>query len=315
MTRTYDAASEPTVFATPRPVPIADDLYGCVTLRDLLRAGQQMLTKCGIENAAQEAQWLLQTGLGVSRVTLHVDGTRILTREDRERVVAFLRRRANSEPLQYILGTQEFCGLEFIVTPAVLIPRTETEMLVKEAVKFAEGRRVHVMADIGTGSGCIAVTLAKQLPSARVYATDVSGAALTIARANAVRQSVADRVQFLEGDLLAPLRLLELAGRISILVSNPPYIPDKELNQLQPEVSRYEPRTALAGGHDGLAFHRRLVREAPVFLESGGLLILEVGHVQAEAVSNLASSMSLYCDIQVLKDEAGLPRVVRLERS
>jgi len=259
MTRMHDAAPETIFSAALHPDHIVDDPYGCVTVRDLLRAGQEMLAGSGIANAVQETRWLLQAGLGVSQLTFHVDGARVLTREDRERSMALLRRRANSEPLQYILGTQEFCGLEFLVTPAVLIPRPETEILVREAVKFAEGRPAQAVADIGTGSGCVAVALAKQLPRTKVYATDVSAAALAIARANSARQGVADRVQFLEGDLLAPLQLLGLVGRFSLLISNPPYIPDDEVSGLQPEVSRYEPRTALAGGSDGLNFHRRLV--------------------------------------------------------
>src|SRR6185295_17905915 len=224
MTRMHDAAPETIFSAAPHPDHIVDDPYGCVTVRDLLRAGQEMLAGSGIANAVQETPWLLQAGLGVSQLTLHVDGARVLTREDRERSMALLRRRANSEPLQYILGTQEFCGLEFLVTPAVLIPRPETEILVREAVKFAEGRPAQAVADIGTGSGCVAVALAKQLPRTKVYATDVSAAALAIARANSARQGVADRVQFLEGDLLAPLQLLGLVGRFSLLISNPPYI-------------------------------------------------------------------------------------------
>jgi len=294
--------------------PTADH-HDPATIGGLLYMGRELLAKRGIQNAAEEVSWLLQAGLGLSRLALHVDGAKSLSGENRDQVLGLLERRARFEPLQYILGTQEFFGIEFMVNPAVLIPRPETELLVRESIKFAEGRPASLLVDIGTGSGCIATALATQLSNGIVYATDISAAALTVARANADRHGVGKRIRFLEGDLLAPMEGLGLERRISIVLSNPPYIPDDKVGALQPEVARYEPRLALAGGFDGLSFHRRLLSEASVYLESGGLLLLEVGEGQADMVATLAERLGVYRSPEILKDDSGLPRVVRLERN
>lgn len=286
-----------------------------VTLRDFLREVRDILSKSGVQNAAQEAAWLLQAGMRLSGLALHLEGGRMVQADEQERCMVLVRRRASSEPLQYILGSQEFYGLEFMVAPAVLIPRIETEVLVREAVNFAQGMSSPLLADIGTGSGCIAVALSKHIAGATIYATDVSVDALAVARANAEQHRVCDRVQFLEGDLFDPLHTMGLQGLLSVVVSNPPYIADQQVERLQPEVSRHEPRVALAGGPDGLTFHRRLVREAPAFLQWGGLLLMEVGEHQAQSVADLAAEFSTYADVQILKDQAELPRVVRLVRS
>ena len=282
------------------------------TLRDFLREVQDTLSKSGIQNAGQEAGWLLQAGMGLSGLTLCVEGGRAVRTDERERSMALVRRRASFEPLQYILGTQEFYSLEFMVTPAVLIPRVETEMLVREAVNFAKSRPSPLLADIGTGSGCIAVALSKHIAGATIYATDLSVDALAVARANAVQHGACDHVRFLEGDLFGPLYSIGLQRQLSVVLSNPPYMADRQVERLQPEVSRHEPRIALAGGADGLTFHRRLLREAPVFLQPGGLLLMEVGEHQAKAVADLAAQCGVYADVQILKDQAGLSRVVRL---
>lgn len=286
-----------------------------VTIGSLLYMGRELLARKGIGNAAEEASWLLQAGLGLTRLALHVEGGKLLSQQERVRVLGLLGRRARFEPLQYILGTQEFCGLEFIVTPAVLIPRPESELLVRESVRFAEHRPAPLLVDVGTGSGCIATAVATQLSGSAIYATDISAAALTVARANAERHGVGERIRFLEGDLLAPLKQLGLEHQISIVLSNPPYIPDEMLEGLQPEVARYEPRLALTGGFDGLLLHRRLLREAAVYLESGGLLLLEVGEGQADKIAAVAENLGVYCNSEILKDDAGISRVVRLERN
>lgn len=297
------------------PAPTPHKLPSARSIGGLLREGREMLARSGVPNAAQEACWILREGLGISQLALHVDAARIPREEERQRVWALLQRRAKLEPLQYILGSQEFCGLSFLVTPAVLIPRLETELLVEEAVRFAKTRSWPVLVDLGTGSGCIAVAMAAQVPNAKVYATDISAASLAIARTNAQRQGVDGRVEFLDGDFLAPLQRLRLERRVSALACNPPYVPDHEVSHLQPEVARHEPRLALAGGPDGCDFHRRLLSEAPAFLEDGGLLILEVGEGQARPMAHLATQLGPYRDVQILEDHAGLPRVLRLERS
>jgi release factor glutamine methyltransferase len=223
-------------------------------------------------------------------------------------------RRAAREPLQYILGTQEFCGLEFEVNPQVLIPRPETEFLVAEVARQGVSLPSPLIADVGTGTGCIAVAAAKALPNASLYAMDLSKEALDVARRNAKRHAVGERMIFLQGDLLEALRGLGLEGTFTAVVSNPPYIADDDLRTLQPEVERYEPRLALAGGPDGLMMLRRLVREAPEFLAPGGLLVLEMGQGQAPEVYRMVKAQGAYDRIGIVSDAAGIERVVCAEK-
>ena len=283
------------------------------TLNALLREGAAMLAASGAENAAREAAWLLEAGLGRTPLELCLNGRMPVAPEERARVLDLLSRRANREPLQYILGTQEFCGLEFLVEAGVLIPRPETELLVGEVVRCARRLPGPIIADIGTGSGCIAVALAKALPTARLFATDCSSPALRVGLQNAERHGVQDRVRFLRGDLLEPLGRVGMEGQVSVLVSNPPYIPDGQLELLQPEVGDYEPRVALSGGPDGLAMYRRLLQDAALFVKPGGFLVMEVGQGQAQPVCQMASKLDGYGGIRTLEDNAGIERVVCLE--
>jgi len=285
------------------------------TLAGLLREGQALLAHAGVENAENEATWLAERALGLDRLTLKLEEGRDVRPADRRLAMELLARRASREPLQHILGSQEFCGLEFEVNPHVLIPRPETELLVKHCAAGLRSVPQPLIADIGTGSGCIAVALAVAVPTAVLYATDVSPAALEVARRNAVRHGVAERVRFLPGDLFAPLQGLGLDGSLAAVVSNPPYIPEGDLAGLQPEVGWYEPRLALAGGIDGLAVCRRLLKEAAEFLAPGGRLLVEVGMGQATAVSRIAVAQGGYNPAQRLKDAAGIERVVCFVRN
>lgn len=284
------------------------------TLAGLLREGISILSQGGIQNAEHEAVWIMDFALGTSRLTLRLDGARQVTAEDRSRVMELFGRRAGREPLQFILGTQEFCGLEFAVGPAALIPRPETQVLVEEVMRHCSMEPHPIIADIGTGSGCVAVALATALPSASLYATDLSPAALGLARSNAVRHGVQDRVVFLRGDLLGPLRDRRLEGRVAAVVSNPPYIPEGEIADLPPEVGSFEPWLALAGGADGLAMHRRLLDEAAGLLVPGGLLALEVGLGQADHLRGMALAAGGYGRIRTRPDGAGIERVVCLQK-
>lgn len=282
------------------------------TYGTLVREGRALLSDAGITNAAQEARWLLERALDTTGLRLRLESGNPVSAEVRHRAWALVTRRAAGEPLQYLLGTQEFCGLEFEVEPAVLIPRPETELLVREmAERLARpvGHDAPLVADIGTGSGCIAVALADALPNATIYATDLSADALDVARRNVRRHGVAERVRLLEGDLLAPLAGLGLEGRLAAVLSNPPYVPSGDLPRLQREVQR-EPRLALDGGPDGLAFYRRLLREATPYLAPGGTLMVEVGQGQAVSVCRLADESGDYASVKVRLDEAGIERVV-----
>jgi release factor glutamine methyltransferase len=281
-----------------------------VSLGGLLREGAAMLVRSGVENAAQEAVWLVEAALGLSRLDIRLNEGMGVPPDNLARARGLLARRAAREPLQYLLGTQEFCGLEFQVSPSVLIPRPETELLVRETVRFAQGISNPIIADVGTGSGCLAVAIAHGLPGARLFATDASSAALGVAFVNAKRHSVEGRVRFLEGDLLEPLARVGLHGQVSVLISNPPYIPDSEMDGLQPEVGAYEPAVALRGGPDGLLFHRRLLEAGPMFLKPGGLLALEVGRGQAPTVARWASHDGVLRNVRIIEDQAGIERVV-----
>jgi release factor glutamine methyltransferase len=231
------------------------------------------------------------------------------------RAESVISRRMAREPLQYILGTQEFCGLDFHVNPAVLIPRPETELLVQEALReggFAEGA---VLVDVGTGSGCVAVTLATILSGMRIFALDCSGDALTVARGNAERHGVGDKITWKEGDLLEPLCECNLVGAVDAIVSNPPYIADEVWGGLQPEVRDFEPRLALVAGQKGTEFHERLLHEALQFLAPGGLLVMELGQDQAPHVRQVAEQAGGYTGLQTITDEAGIERVMIARRS
>jgi release factor glutamine methyltransferase len=216
--------------------------------------------------------------------------------------------------LQYILGTQEFCGLEFDVNPAVLIPRPETELLVEYVALRIPAERQATIVDVCTGSGCIAVAIARLRPRARLIATDLSNPSLDVARQNATRHEVCERITWLEGDLLRPLAEQEMEGRIDVIVSNPPYIAEADWATLQPEVRLFEPRGALVAGPQGTELHERLLQEAGRYLAPGGALIMEIGAGQACAMRRIVDQISGYGFHQLLYDAAGLERVVIVER-
>jgi release factor glutamine methyltransferase len=281
-----------------------------MTIGELWAAGETMLANAGISNSANEAVWILESALGLDRLALHLRKNEAVEEHARSHAMALFKRRGFREPLQYVLGTQEFCGLDFQVTPDVLIPRPETELLVEVVKQKCAGISGALIADVGTGSGCVAIALARALPEATLYATDRSPRALVVAQKNAKRHGVHHRVTFLSGNLLDPIQLLGLQGHLDAIVSNPPYIPDADLAALQPEVERFEPRLALDGGNDGLVFHRRLVREAAGFLKPDGLLALEIGQGQARHVSGLAQDGENYYNVRTFLDMAGIERVV-----
>jgi len=280
-----------------------------VAIGALRRQACDLLKAAGIANAVQESDWLLAAALDVPAHALIMDGARPVSARQAERAWALFRRRAAREPIQYLLGTQEFHGLDIAVTPDVLIPRPETELLVEETLRAVAGSSAPVIADVGTGSGCIAVALARARREATVYALDLSAPALSVARANAVRHGVADRVRLVQADLLEAFCATG-AGAFDVIVSNPPYIPEQELEELQPEVARYEPRQALAAGQDGLAFHRRLLREAPPLLKPGGYLIMELGCGQSDSAKRLARECGAFDSVECRKDMAGIARVL-----
>jgi len=284
------------------------------TLASVMVDARRRLLAAGVEAADREARWLIWHALGLTGSSPLVDSARLLDGYELTKVDAYVTRRALREPLQYILGTQEFCGLEFDVNPAVLIPRPETELLVQEVIRRLPRGGRPTLVDVGTGSGCVAVTLARALPSARIYATDLSVQALATAKRNALRHGVDSAICWLEGDLLAPLTGGPCDGAVTAIVANPPYIRESEWNSLQPEVSSYEPRMALVAGATGTELHERLLNEAASFLAPGGLLAMELGQGQSADLRAKIETMPVYTSVDILSDEAGIDRIVIVER-
>jgi release factor glutamine methyltransferase len=275
----------------------------------LRRQAWEALKAADIAEPVREADWLLAPALGLPLPTLLFEGDRAVTPLQAERAWTLIRRRAAREPLQYLLGTQEFCGLELAVTPDVLIPRPETELLVEATLRAVLDIGKPRMLDVGTGSGCIAVSLARARSDATVYALDISAPALAIAEANAIRHGVCNHIKFVQADLLTAFSGSP-DGVFDVIVSNPPYVPTYELDALQPEVAWHEPRVALAAGTDGLDYHRRLLYGAPELLKGGGHLILELGCGQADPVVRLAQQTGTFISLECRKDAAGIERAL-----
>ena len=251
------------------------------TLESVMAHSRRRLVAAGIEAADREARWLIEHALGLTGASQLIALARPLNKHEMTKVDAYLRRRAAREPLQYILGTQEFCGLEFEVNPAVLIPRPETELLVQEVIRRLPRGGRPTIVDVGTGSGCLAVTLVRAVRDVTMFATDLSVEALEVAKRNARRNGVEMAIQWLEGDVLAPLAGLCCDGAVTAIVANPPYIRESEWSGLQPEVGGYEPRMALVAGVTGTELHERLLDEAVDYLSPGGFLAMEMGQGQS----------------------------------
>lgn len=281
------------------------------TVRRILDWTIPHLKSHGSESPRLDAEILLAHARGCPRIQLYTNYDQPLTDEQRSVMRDLVKRRAAAEPVAYLVGHREFFGLDFLVTKDVLIPRPDTETLIVEAIELLKPQAAPRVLDVGTGSGCIAITLAVNCPNARVTATDSSEAALAIAQENARKHGVAESIQFLSGDLFAPLTAGE---QFDLIASNPPYIPTAEIETLQPDVRFHEPRSALDGGPDGLDVIRRLVADAPKLLVAGGHLLLEIASEQADAVTQLLVDNGHYEDTAVLKDLAKKPRVVRAAR-
>ena len=286
------------------------------TITQAITEGAQRLQAAGVDRER------LTAGVLLGHV-LDLDRTQLLTRSEEQveqtrhnHYLALIERRAHGEPLQYLTGHQEFYGLDFIVTPDVLIPRPETEFLIERVLMaVAELKQDSpLIVDVGTGSGCIAVTLAKQLPGARLIATDVSSAALAVARTNAERHSMLARIQFLEGDLLAPLAKRGVDGSVDLVVSNPPYVTEDCREVLQREVRDWEPGAALFGGADGMAFYRRLLADTPQILKLDGYVVLEIGFSQIDSISEMVKD-SAFRLLDITRDLQNIPRTLCLRRT
>jgi release factor glutamine methyltransferase len=270
----------------------------------------------GIDSPRLVAEMLLSHVIGCERMRLYMEVDRPATPLELESLRELVRRSARHEPAQYLVGETWFYGRRFFVDRSTLIPRPSTEALIEHVLQWhraVPGHADALIADIGTGTGCIAVTLAALIPQARIVATDVSDDALALAAENAQQHEVADRIEFRQGALLEPLEALGL-GRFDVICSNPPYISDPEWEQVAPNVRNYEPASALRGGADGLDVIRPLIAEGERFLRPGGQLVVEIGHAQHDAVLELVKATAALTAPMVLKDHEGLWRVLVAER-
>jgi release factor glutamine methyltransferase len=281
---------------------------GGVTLGKAAAFGSHQLKQAGVRNPERDAELLLLYTTGLSRTDLITKPEHGLTADEENRYREAIARRAHSEPVQYITGEREFYGLRFAVTPGVLIPRPETEHLVEAALERIPPNTPFRIADVGTGSGAIAVALAVARPLAKIAAIDISPAALRVATQNASAHGVAERIEFVEADLLDGIA----ARSFDIVVSNPPYIADGERETLDAEVKDYEPANALFAGPTGLEIYERLIPQASHVLQPGAWLLMEVGAGQQLQLSRLLKGWS---NIGFVPDLQGIPRVVLAERT
>jgi release factor glutamine methyltransferase len=254
---------------------------------------------------------LLGAVLNKNKVDLYLNKDRILTSDEIEKFNQYMKERISHRPVQYIIGTVEFFGLEFKVDERVLIPRLETEILVEVVIEHFVKKEKPKIIDLGTGSGAIAISLAKNLNSPFIYATDVSEDALEVAKENAIKNKVGNRIEFLCGDLFEPLKNKNLEAQIDCVVSNPPYVSKDEFETLPREIKDYEPIVALESEKDGLFFHKKLIENSSNFLKRGGLLALETAFSQAGKVADLIHQSENYDKIEIIKDLSGIDRVVK----
>lgn len=287
-----------------------------MTTHEALQSATQRLTADPhlADSARRDAELLLLHTLNITKVALIADPTRPLTAEQQSRYEAAIARRLRHEPIQYITGQQEFYGLALRVTPAVLIPRPETEHLVEAVLHrlpAADPAHPVTIADIGAGSGAIAIALAVNLPQVHITALDLSPEALRVAQANAVTHEVASRIRFLLSDLLSALPPYERHQHFDAIVSNPPYVPSSDAATLHPQVREHEPHTALFAGAEGLDIYRRLIPQAREALKPGGLLALEIGHGQRDALALLLAG---WHEVTFVPDLQGIPRVALARR-
>jgi len=291
-------------------------------VRTALKQGIHLLREAHVPSHTLVAELLILHTTRRDRAWLYAHPEEVLAAEIIEHYFSLLRRRAAGEPTQHLTGKQEFWGMEFEITPDVLIPRPETEHLIEVALDRLAVRELRsgrdpkltgeglTLVDIGTGSGCIAIALAKELPNAKIYATDISPAALAVAQVNASRLGFQSRITFLESDLLGSFS----STLFDLVISNPPYIGHKESSTLPIEVRDHEPPSALYGGEEGYELYGQLIPQAALHLKPGGLLILELGHDSLPAVRPLLETPQ-WTNVHVTNDLAGIPRVISVERT
>ncbi|MDP6040280.1 MAG: peptide chain release factor N(5)-glutamine methyltransferase [Candidatus Latescibacteria bacterium] len=281
------------------------------TIHALLSWAENLLQNAGISSPRADAEWMLTYVLTCSRSELYLHQTQTVTHQQTTYYRELISQRAKRIPLQHLLGQTEFYGLPFYTTPDALIPRPETETLVEIVIDHLKDHANPRILDIGTGSGIIAIALAKELPKSHIIAVDISLKALRLASQNARLNNVSDRISFLQTDLLAPFAPPE---HFHAIISNPPYIPSSDINTLEPEVRAHDPQIALDGGSDGLDFYRKLIPDSIPLLAQGGLIGFEIGHNQADPVTQILTQQTDLTHIFTHTDLSNHPRVVLAQK-
>jgi len=294
------------------------DIQDTNTIYNTLKWAVKTLNDSGIESPNIDAEILLAYVLSCDRLGLHTNPERIVKHEDFARFKELVSDRTSRTPLQYITGHVEFMSLDFIVDERVLIPRQETEILVETVLNKVKNKPVLnktiTIIDIGTGSGNISVSLASYLKDVQLFASDISKEALAVAKINAQKNNVVDKVCLLRGNLFGPFNNRLEKENIDFIVSNPPYVADSELDRLGPEIKEHEPLKALVAGRDGLCFYKQIIKEAPVWLKANGFLVMEVGETQARTVKSLIEIEGHFRNIEIFKDLQGIERIISAER-
>jgi len=288
-----------------------------MTVLEILNWSTHTLNDHQVENPRLNAELLLARVLNLSREGLYAGFNGQFKKEEKEALERLMERRISGEPLQYILGHQEFWSIDFKVDPRVLIPRPETELLVEQSVStLSETSLLQTpsVLEIGTGSGAIAISLAKEVMDIFIVATDISRRALLLAKENATSAGVLHQIAFVNADLLGPFRYLRDQERFDLILSNPPYIDRSEIQGLAREIRDYEQIAALDGGENGMEFYRRIILQAPSYLRGGGWLLLEVGEGQGEKVVDQLERSGYFLRPQLLPDLSGIKRVVKTQR-
>lgn len=283
-----------------------------VSCVQLYRDAVSQLVSAGLSNAANEAMWILEHTIGVTRMMVHASPNLEVSGADQRQAWRYIKRRAAGEPIQYLLGTEEFWGLEFVVPRGVLIPRPDSEVLIPTVLPHVTRIPTPLIVDVGTGTGCLAVALGKELPRARILATDRSPLAVQTAKHNAARHQVSHQMEFCVADLLSPLLSRGLAGKVAGIVANLPYISHDEWEQLPHEVREYEPRLALDGGLDGLVHYRDLLSQAKGVLRPQGVIVLEAGAGQAQILCQEVRELGMYEVHEIRRDTLGIERAICL---
>ncbi len=287
-----------------------------IKISDILGWATDFLTGYNISSPSLDAQVLLSYVLGINRMDLYLNLRQIMTEDESRRYENLIKKRAKRIPVAYLIGEKEFMGLSFLVNEDVLIPRPETEILVELILnrigKLNEKR--YVIIDLGTGSGNIAVSLAKFIENADIYAIDISKAALNTAGKNAQRQEVGHKINFIQGNMFESLNQFNIKDRADFVISNPPYIKTDILKSLQPEIG-FEPRIALDGGKDGLDFYERIISGAYFYLKENGYLALEIADGQVLMIKEMVDKFNGFFDIEIVKDYAGIDRIIIAKKS